>query len=418
MAGRLGMVIIVIGLCFASNALGQMSAGIGAPKLTLDDMRTPASPGFIVLGIEPSAIERPMTPKAIGLSLLSAASQGDLIPQDYAISVAPYWLFPHPALTFDDYYDANAEHTLLSNLSVSLATSRIVDDMDSAQYGTSMGFGIRTLLVDGKPSSELNNLRRELRYWHILALLIPEPEDGAFANLDDVRSQIDGEIEYLRNNPDKLNVPEIPVAERPAALEHVREMIFNDYLGNQSATTPDQVAAVLTNAQTRLAARSQVTALTMQAENKNKTGLIIEMAGALAAHFPHDSIDKGEIARWGIWITPVYRLEKPLVDFLAVGRFIGDETGTGGGDAFDIGARILYQSGDFALSGEFVQRARRDADNTQRLVGLLEYRVRENIILTATFGKDYNQNGMGGGDLISLLGINFGFGKNPILTGL
>ncbi|HXF48794.1 MAG TPA: hypothetical protein VNL73_05145 [Verrucomicrobiae bacterium] len=127
-----------------------------AQKVSLNDLRTPPSPAFVLLGVEPSSIERPNTPKAFAASLLSAVNQSDFLPKNYALEIAPYWLYSHPNLTFDDYYKAGLIGTVLQTGSLSLATSIAPNSIDSLPDTARLGFGLRTILINGKANSDLS----------------------------------------------------------------------------------------------------------------------------------------------------------------------------------------------------------------------------------------------------------------------
>src|SRR2546425_9034637 len=82
-------------LALASSALAAAGAAQTAPG-GLEELRTPASPAFVLLDLTPSAVERPTTPKALAASLLAATGDLQFLPRNYAIDVAPYWLAPQP----------------------------------------------------------------------------------------------------------------------------------------------------------------------------------------------------------------------------------------------------------------------------------------------------------------------------------
>ncbi|MBA7688676.1 hypothetical protein ES703_97165 [subsurface metagenome] len=307
---------------------------------------------FVVLGIEPTSVERPSTPKAFAVSLLSAKGQSGFLPNNYAVEVAPYWLSSHPTLIFEDYYNAGFGQTLLQTLSFSLATSKM-SDMDTLIIGTGVGFGIRAMLLAGKANSDLNNLCSQLFEIQNAILDIPEENEAVYTTLED---SLKGEAQKI--------------------------------------------------------------ALQIQKADKQRVGLRLEVAGAAAIDFSQDNFDEGKISRIGFWITPAYRLEEPCFDFIATARFIYDEENNDGTNLFDVGGRVVWQYTDFSFSGEFVGRFITDATsqktNTYRLSATLEYQLSNNIYLISSFGRDYDQNG-GEGNLISLFGINFGFGQIPSL---
>src|SRR6185295_109950 len=101
---------------------------------------TPDVPAFTILGISPTQIERPTTPKAFGLSLLSASKEGtNLIPSNYAVVLAPYWM-QHAAVTLNDYVRPGVQQSLVQTLTVSLATAR--SGAASTATSTDIAFGL------------------------------------------------------------------------------------------------------------------------------------------------------------------------------------------------------------------------------------------------------------------------------------
>lgn len=150
-------------------------------RLEIDSLRTPASPAFVLLGIAPVAIERPSSLRAIALSAVSSLRQsGGIIPNDYAIEIAPYWLRSRAAVTFDAFRTAGPLTTAARTLGVSLATMKYEVEGDADEIlsrGTRIGAGFRFLLFDGTPSPRLDALTDSLRALHSQCILLPEPDD-------------------------------------------------------------------------------------------------------------------------------------------------------------------------------------------------------------------------------------------------
>src|SRR6478672_10027278 len=108
-----------------SGGVPAYGADPPASALAVSDARSPDAPAFVLLGVSPSQIERPTTPRALGISLLSTALDSDnLIPQNYALSVAPYWLAGHPALSNREYYNPSLRQSVVDTLSFSVVSSR------------------------------------------------------------------------------------------------------------------------------------------------------------------------------------------------------------------------------------------------------------------------------------------------------
>jgi hypothetical protein len=130
-------------------------SNIYAQKFDINDLQTPASPAFVLFGIEPNSIERPTTPKEAAASFVSSIVQGG------SFDIAPYWLASHPDLTFDDYYNADVAQTILQTLSVSFATTPV--SLSDDALGTRIGLGARWMFIDGNPRDTLKSLRELLK---------------------------------------------------------------------------------------------------------------------------------------------------------------------------------------------------------------------------------------------------------------
>src|SRR5438477_12673520 len=80
----------------AKNIFAQDSS------INLNLLRAPTSPGFILLNKQPSDIERPTTPTDFMVNFSNASSGFSALPQNYAIEVAPCWLFGGKNITFKE----------------------------------------------------------------------------------------------------------------------------------------------------------------------------------------------------------------------------------------------------------------------------------------------------------------------------
>src|SRR5437879_2658511 len=62
-----------------------LASGLSAQSDTLRSFRTPASPAFILLGVAPTAVERPATPQSLVASLSAALRDKHFPPKRYAL---------------------------------------------------------------------------------------------------------------------------------------------------------------------------------------------------------------------------------------------------------------------------------------------------------------------------------------------
>jgi len=112
------------------------------------DLKTPTSPGFVLLDETPSSIETPSTPKGLAISLLNFSEE------NLALEFAPFWLIDHPNLVAEDLKDVR--FPILENLSISLATLN-TDSVDN------LAFGLRTRIFQNFSSDQVNDLAQKKR---------------------------------------------------------------------------------------------------------------------------------------------------------------------------------------------------------------------------------------------------------------
>jgi hypothetical protein len=352
------LVALFAAIALAAPALSFGEEG-GAPSATaMDELRVPASPAFVLMGVSPSSVERPSTPRALALSVLSASERSDTrLVQDLAVEFAPYWWESHPNLTFDAYYDADKGigPTILQTLAISIGTTDLEDQ--AAAEGTRAGVGIRFMLRHGDAPPGLGEAVAALR----------EAQDALNENLPDD--------------------PEIEVDQELVAR-------FDEKISEAGRA----VAAL----------------------DKQRVGWVVEFAGALVGDFPGDDAGDAEVGRVGAWLTASYHGGERLT-FLGVCRYILDDRGSATVDEKDLGARLIWKGDEdagvpAALSVEYVRRFVSGDDDTDKLVAVLEYRLPfEGISLVASYGKTFESDFTGREDLISTLGVNFGFGRGPVV---
>ncbi|MCX6142370.1 MAG: hypothetical protein NTZ35_04045 [Ignavibacteriales bacterium] len=348
---------------FAQSASNSASPTTSGNNPNTNDLRTPASPAFVLLGIEPSSVERPSTPRALAASLLSASGQNDILPRNYAFEFSPYWFSSHSQLTFDKYYHADMLQSLAQTLSVSFVTSRQTGGDTTAQ-GTDVGFGLRAQLVSGGPSDTLASLRRRLADLH----------------------------------------------ERRGDLRHKGDTTGARLMLDSISAVAKQIAE----------------------EDHNRTGWIVEFAGAAIQRFPQNRFGEESLRRFGIWLTPSYTSENPKIQFLGVVRFLHDLDNVGNRDLLDAGFRFVYNSGRLSISSEYVSRSSLDVTvnpgvaepakgnfsikNTYRLSANVEYKYSDDMYLSMSLGRNY-QGVAGQGNLIAQVSVNFGFGETKLPVG-
>lgn len=356
---RTMIVAVAVTACSAATASAQ---GVD----TLAALRTPLSPAFALMGITPASIERPTTPRAFSAAILSATDNLTMLPDSWAVEVAPYWLRPHPTLTYEDYYGASLPQAILQSLAISIATSR----PDSTADATDLGLGLRFRVVEGEEDSESKAIRGQL-------------------------TTIQQEITGLNS-------------QRRRALREGRQADADSLDGVIEARADD--------------ARKR--ALELQ-DHQDLVGWTVDLALASAWAFPTPAFESGRNTSWGAWTTVGYRWEKPDFQLLLLGRFINNAQAEDQ-NVFDGGLRWIWDLDRLDLSIEGVRRIaldiQQDPDVTNislrssgRLIGGVEYRITDTAYLYASFGKDHKPAGEARHPLLAIAGLSLDFGALPTL---
>ena len=365
-----GLVLLAL---FASDAQAQ-----SAKKVAIDDLSAPQSPAFILLGVAPATVERPDTPKALGLSFLDQVTTSNGFPRNYALQVAPYWLASHPNLEFHEYKNPSVKQSILQTLLISVGTSPIPGATSADDpLGTKIGLGVRTAVFNGRANPRLQRL-------------LPQLE------------KIDDEVFDLMEKEDELL----------AALK---------------ATPGDaKLMAELAQLQKTISAtrgKTDAIALQIQALDAERVGFFLNIAGGQVWTFPQDDVRESAAEKRGFWVTPSYRWRgcadtadcESSVDAIVVLRTLKEPDKDA---AWDFGGRFVWKANkQLNVSLEALRRDSGDDaadEKSNRTVGMVEYRIREDLILFGSFGEDFKQV-TGTKPLVSILGLNLGFGKKALV---
>jgi len=108
------------------------------------DLSVPESPAFTVLGLTPSTVVRPASPRAFASSFLSGLDQNGNFQSGLAIDTAPFMLFNGENITIRDYNEQYLTR-LLSRTQFSFATSKGASSEDTS---TRLAMGLNLTLWD------------------------------------------------------------------------------------------------------------------------------------------------------------------------------------------------------------------------------------------------------------------------------
>lgn len=335
-----------------------------------DAVRTPSSPAFTLLGISPTEIDRPNTPKAVAVSLGGFARNGG------AIEVAPYWLWSHETLTLDQYR-AGADQ-LLHNLSVSLGTNAVEADATAGTAAsTTLALGVRT------------------------SAIIAGRDDGCDAQVTKAREALKEAAKADAANAGLLKAAASiqDPTERDAAVKAVLDLVNAAAAANPLWTEAKAAAACVQSGQI------------------DARGLAIELAAATSVGFADSELDTAALSTSAAWASLAWR--QPGFSAIALTRLRRDRVSGGRQYVLVPGVRAVYAAGRVALSLEAIlqkQLARSEAvaelDVTYRGTAAVDVRVADATWFTLSFGKDFGDDSPD--KLFSLANLTWGFGDPKV----
>jgi hypothetical protein len=342
---RISIVLLGIVLTGLSPAMAEENQ-----KLSISDLRTPASPAFTLLGVSPTLVDRPGSARDFAISILSSleeSADGDL-PRSVAVEATPYW-WSGRDVTIEEY-DRTALNPFTAvprtfSLSLGTAATEWMSGTNTVE-GTAIGIGARCLLFEGHMSTETNQLLKAAQE----ALSAEAAQQGA---------------------PGPIDLSEAA----QAAVDKFR------------------------------------------AANLQREGFMLEFAGAVVFD---DREDGFEHTKSAVWLTPSFRtaVGSPLhnLTFVGVGRYTEDSSESSTQQLIDLGGRVVWAGAQFpaALSFEYVHRQGDDYDDSDHIVGVLEYRMSDTYSFIASFGRTF-EDFEGQEQLVAIAGINIGFGDGPVV---
>ncbi len=370
---RTSILTSLIGLGLAVVPLAAQSTDAGGPAF--NGLRTPTSPAFVLLGIAPTEVERPNTPADLAFSVLNRSAAFTSLPKDVALEISPYWLVKHPTLTWEADSVRGLGSSIARTMTISFATAELGT---TTRPVTGLALGLRAAPFSGRIPARTAARLRELGdrlgiESHVLA---------------DLRAERLKVLERIRTQ--ELEAAGSDSAARREALNR-----FTAARGELTRTvmqSPQYLAAVDSTEETF---RDLVV---------NREGFVLEFAAGAALQAPGGSADSASLARWGAWITAGY--EGKSLSFVVVNRFLASSVDSTF-DALDLGMRLIYTSGRYAISAEGSFRSFTESgapSNEYRVAALVDFELQKGLWVTGTFGRDYTAAAPG--SLIAQIGLS------------
>ena len=405
-------VAVGLALCAGVPALSAQVAEL-PEAIELEGFRLSAPPALALLGIAPSSVSRPNTPRALIASLVSGTGSSGLVPNGYAVETSPYWLSRHPSLDLDHYYKASLGQRLLYFAALSAATSR-PSSRDSIAPDAHVSIALRTLLANGRPSRALTavgDTMRRLQVTYIEQYRRWEAAQAASSRLSTQRKRLARTEELLSTLTTKLIAGDAKLRDSTLRVLMRRDSARAQVAASESA---DEDAMRLEKQMTSSEERLSRLAKTFVERDAKPDGFVLEVAAGVRSMFAGGEWDRARTDGIGLWMTPMYRVSAKQVEIIGVLRYLTRVVELDGEDVFDAGARAGMTIGKGTFSGELVRRTVRDMSSS-RWTALFDYPLPAQLHLVASFGSDYRL-ASGRRPVIATLGLNLGLGAIELVA--
>lgn len=362
----------------------------------LDLLKAPSSPGFILLNKQPTDIERPTTPTDFAFSIRNASDNFSAIPKNYAVEIAPAWLFGGKNITYDKAYGELSNKNPFRNIWQTMGLSCAVNSADTSFGGlnTQIAAGLKFSIIRGKISSDFTTSINKLNS------VLAEIGGGYKVKLDTALAH-DSIYIGLKKLLDKDHslAPVIAVA---------MERILNEkgvVIAEQLQKEYDDKLKKLTNVKVQ------------------RYGWFLDAAGGMVIDFPKQIFENAQTNKVGAWLTGGYEGKKSI-SFLAVARYLtGTKFNYTASDStiksainssLDFGGRLIYDKNKFTASIEGLYRTNintyKNSDGWKATF-YIGYDLGNNKLLTLNVTRDFNGMVSKKGTLITALNLIIGFGS-------
>ncbi|WP_163398281.1 hypothetical protein [Flavobacterium fluviatile] len=396
-----------------------------AQNVEIKDLKNLNSPGFQILDIAPSTIDRPANPKAFAASIMSLTNNGTAIPKNFALEVNPYWYFkPKNASVFqylnikDEAGKSNTFTGIFNKMSISLASVFSDSTSGSLIKNTNyIAFGLKTNLITYRNEKQNQKLKTALANFseRIVNLRPNQKEvDALDIELNSTDNKIRELYKKLKNENDDIAKDSINLEYQNAITNRAIIQKRIDDFENQAPDLLEESIKKDTLIQNYLK------------ELDDLPLLQVDLAFAYSEAFPDNTTKNKRFNRSGLWMNAAlnaFSIDKAELNdnlaFILCTRFISDNVLEEGfsdvfkrENAFDLGFKLEYSIKDLSISFEYIKRDYSDRSNlnSERKVGTVQYKISDGLYVTVAYGTNFGIDK----NLFTLFGINYGFGKSSL----
>lgn len=409
-----------------------------------DLLKAPISPASNLLGFSQSDIDKPTDVSAFMASLQTATNSFSQLPSNYAIDIAPFWLFKKENLE-----DISTKGLSISHgkkvLKETLVLSFAVKNTDTVSNNfnptsTYAAFGFRFSIYRGEYDRTTKNKltaisrlqKTKLAYMKIKHEKIYNELDPEIIKDKKARERLF--IGYNYNDQSPKNKLYLESLEKKGdSLDSIIEEKVEKRLNSEKITealektkpTDDQKSLDEANRVKQsemIDSEIKKIASEFQIARVNFTW---DIAGGISGEFRNKNFNNSKVYNSGIWTTFGYTWEESgsllgLVRYLynpdkvfALDNQVNEIDNV---STLDIGARYIIgkSQAKFNCSLEAIYRSvlsPNTIDSSWRLIVNADYAILKNQKLTFSFGRNYDGTTTKDGNLIAALGFVIGFGN-------
>lgn len=407
-----------------------------------DQLKPVANPAYILLGVSPTNIERPTTPKEFIAGIQNATVNGKLAP-NFAMELTPYELLTknrkkdYTFKAIDYILNKDWATNFARSIAVSFATSATdTVALGSFKKGTSAAVGVKMLFIHGKPKKQtvealvkLTNAFEAKNSLGMVVTLLDAYSQNANISLETAQKNIDDALNaftsFINDSPELSEKDKsIKIAAAKAKFKFLREDI-NDIAKKDSISVSKMKELVEAERKEYIAIQGENLKMVNSKFAFSREGFMLEGNIGVLTHFQNNSRDSAMYAKIGVWLTPSYKWNlatsdnsgSASVDAIGLVRYTGNDIKVDSSSYIDIGAKLQFNYNKISFSGEYIYRLLTQKptsihyDFTDRITGNLEYVVNNLITLKASVGRTFDGNSavydQPNNKIFAIGGINF-----------
>lgn len=414
-----------------------------AQSIELNELSSPSTPAFTLLGLSPTNVSRPTLTKPFLMSLANGLD-GKSLASDVAVEVTPYWWKSRPGLTYEEYYGLNKEKAsanipdqIARTLALSFATSDAAPNVDSidSRY---LAAGLRFQVLNGKPSGEFTQTYKDLQYNELLKRetigdLQLKARLNAVSSYSDLKNKVRSSVHSLILTNDNFNTVS---GEKKTVYENAVVDYVSSSIQEWEGLEFNKDSAIVLLEKERGGLTDTVNETLIKMQGMSRVGWLLEFAGAASLLAPTNKIDYTIGHDWAYWGTLTYRFDKvegnkKVNDFNLMLRVGGNFQHPGNSNQ-DLGLSWVTIGDNHSLTLEGIFRNYHtfiditatdgkvyevsETSTTWRFALAYQYQFSETVNISITAGKDFENSVISAGGVFSLVNLNLAIPSKQILS--